>query len=66
MTVAPSHVREVVSDCDDGEEKVAVKRLLSFPNRPVEVGKPRKVSVLSVQLDSHNTNYIRNAYPVPT
>ena len=28
MTVAPSSVREVVSDNDDDEEKVAVKRLL--------------------------------------
>ena len=32
MTVAPSPIREVVSDTDDNEEKVAVKRLLSFPN----------------------------------
>ena len=40
MTVALSPVREVVSDSDDDEEKVAVKKLLSFPNRPVEVGEP--------------------------
>ena len=58
MTVAPSPLREVVSDSDDDEEKVAVKKLLSFPNCPVEVGEPRKVSVLSVQLDSsHNMSY---------
>ena len=58
MTVARSPVREVVSDSDDDKEKVAVKRLLWFPNRPVEVGEPQKVNVLSVQLDSsHNTNY---------
>ena len=58
MTVAPSPVREVVSDSDDNKEKVAVKRLLWFPNRPVEVREPQKVNVLSVQLDSfHNTNY---------
>ena len=58
MTVVPSPVREVVFDSDDDEEKGAVKRLLSFPNRPVEVGEPQKVSLLSVQLDSsHNTNY---------
>ena len=32
MTVAPSPIREVVSNSDDNEEKVAVKRLLLFPN----------------------------------
>ena len=58
MTVTPSPVRKVVSDSDNDKEKVAVKRLLSFPNRPVEVREPQKVNVLSVQLDSsHNTNY---------
>ena len=41
MTVAPSPVREVVSDSEDDEEKVAVKRLLSFPSHLVEVGEPR-------------------------
>ena len=41
MTVAPSPVREVVSDSEDDKEKVVVKRLLSFPNHPVEVGEPR-------------------------
>ena len=35
MTVALSPVREAISDSDDNKEKV--KRLLSFPNRPVEV-----------------------------
>ena len=56
--MAPSPVREVVSDSDDDKEKVAVKRLLSFPNRPVEVRESQKVNVLSVQLDSsHYTNY---------
>ena len=58
MTVAPSPVREVVSDSDDDKGKVAVKRLLWFPNCPVEVREPQKVNVLSVQLDSsHSTNY---------
>ena len=38
MTVSLSPIWEVVSDSDDDEEKVAVIRLLSFPNRPVEVG----------------------------
>ena len=33
MTVAPSPVRKVVSNSDDDEEKVAVKRLLSFTNQ---------------------------------
>ena len=36
MTVAPSPVRKVVSDSDDDEEKVAVKRLLSFTNQSGE------------------------------
>ena len=67
ITVAPSPVREVISYSIDNEEKVAIKRLLSFPNRAVEVGESQKVSVQSIQLDSsHNTNYVRNAYQVPT
>ena len=33
MTVVPSPVRKVVSNSDDDEEKVAVKRLLSFTNQ---------------------------------
>ena len=63
MTVALSIVSEVISDSDDDKEKVAAKRLVSFPNFPVEVAEPRKVSVLSIQL---NSSHIRNAYPVPT
>lgn len=67
ITVAPSPVREVASDSDDDEEKVAIKRLLSFPNHHVEVGESWKVSVQSIQLDpSHNTNCVRNTCLVPT
>lgn len=67
ITVAPSPVREVASNSDDDEEKVAIKRLLSFPNCPVEVGESRKASEQSIQLDpSHNTNYVHNTCLVPT